>query len=79
MTEQKAHPLEGHDSEREYFRNLSKNGRAAYRRAVMVLTEGLPTWAVGPRSKQPNVTYSEAINKHLERPEIKALLDKMLG
>ncbi|MHA6908579.1 hypothetical protein ACQUJS_09130 [Ralstonia pseudosolanacearum] len=52
------HILEVNATEQEYFGRLNKNGKAAYRRAVTTLTGGLPTWAVGPRTKV--TTFADA-------------------
>lgn len=44
-----SHVLESDAAEREYFERQSKNGSAAWRRAVRALTGGLPTWARSAR------------------------------
>jgi hypothetical protein len=49
MKQATSHPLEHNDTERGYFLDtLERSGPgalAAYRRAVEILTGGLPTWA----------------------------------
>ncbi len=53
------HVLESNAAEQEYFGQLNKSGKAAYRRAVTTLTGSLPTWVVGPRTKV--TTFADAI------------------
>ena len=43
------HILEGNTDASSYFARQNKNGKAAYRRAVVTLTGGLPLWAMGVR------------------------------
>ena len=55
MTE---HVLDGNTAESSYFGKLSRNGKAAYRRAVYTLTGDLPIWAKGLRN-----VYTKADDK----------------
>lgn len=73
------HVLDDDEKERAYFKRQNKNGAAAYRRAVMRLTGGLPYWAVGERTKQPNYTRAGAFEKHFQRPETQTLFNKLVA
>jgi len=72
MTE---HILEGNAAESSYFGRQNKNGKAAYRRAVLTLTGSLPLWAMGSRKvvtyAVPKVVTLEVVTKQLE-PETKS-------
>jgi hypothetical protein len=65
------HVLEGNTVESSYFGRQNKNGKAAYRHAVVTLTGGLPSWAQGIRMKVVTSRAQEGVTANEARPLIR--------
>jgi hypothetical protein len=54
------HILDYNTDESSYFSKQNKNGKAAYRHAVVILTGGLPLWAMGVRKVVTSKVVTQA-------------------
>ncbi|MGF6512462.1 hypothetical protein [Paraburkholderia sp. 32] len=64
------HVLEDNEQESNYFSRLNKNGKAAYRRSVSVITGGLPSWAARAYEKVVTESTAEKVVTKSDEPRV---------